>query len=330
MKNLITIVLILFSGVLLAQDIAFKKSNFKDDKDGYKVAVDNIESGDEFLELGNQKVLQMIFAGEEFTKALEFYQMAYDFNPNSSLLNQKMGNAYIYTNKPYKAKPFLDKSLELNNDDAQAFLYFLLGKAHQLDREFDIAKDYFLKYGSLAVDKELEIYKKLNRKHIQECDSGAEIFAVERRVWVDNVKSLNSEMDDISPCINADGSEIIISTDRAGNMDIYKSVKQKRKWVGVNPIRELNSSVDDIATGLAYDGQRILLFKDIEGQTDIFESKLNGTKWTEPKIKMSKIVNTEFNETFACYDPQDIKVYYVTDGGYGGDKNIFFSGKKDD
>ena len=329
MKNLVTIFLVLFSGALLAQDIVFKKSNFKDDKDGYKSAVDNIEKGDEFLELGNQEVLLMIFAGENFSKAIEFYQSAYDFNPISSVLNQKMGNAYLYTNEPYKAKAFLDKSLELNSEDAEPFLYFLLGKASQLDRDFEAGIDFFLKYGSLADDKELEIYKKLNRKHIKECKSGAEIFAVERRVWVDNVKSLNSELDDISPCINADASEIIISSDRAGNMDIYKSAKQKRKWVGVNPIRELNSDVDDIASGLAYDGQRILLFKDIDGQTDIFQSKLEGTKWSEPKIKMSKIVNTEFNETFASYDPEDIKVYYVTDGGYGGDKNIFFSGKKD-
>ena len=89
MKNLLTIVLVLFSGALLAQDIAFKKSNFKDDKDGYKSAVDNIEKGDEFLELGNQEVLSMTFAGENFSKAIEFYQSAYDFNPNSSLLNQK-------------------------------------------------------------------------------------------------------------------------------------------------------------------------------------------------------------------------------------------------
>ena len=329
MKNIVTIILMLFTGAIFAQDIAFKKSNFKEDKDGLKLAVESIKNGDEFLQLGNQKVLLMTYAGEEFTKALDLYQSAYDFNPNNSQLNQKMGNAYLYTNEPYKAKPFLTKSLELNSEDAQPFLYFLLGKAYQLDREFDTARDFYLKYSSLANDKELEVYKKLNKKHIKECKSGAEIFAIERRVWVDNVKSLNSELDDISPCISADGSEIIISSDRAGNLDIYKSTRQKRKWIGINPIRELNSDLDDVATGLAYDGQRILLYKDVGGQKDIFQSLLNGTKWSEPKLKMSKVVNTEFNETFACYDPEDIKVYYVTDGGYGGIKNIFYSGKKD-
>ncbi|MAN49378.1 MAG: hypothetical protein CMD04_00970, partial [Flavobacteriales bacterium] len=79
----------------------------------------------------------------------------------------------------------------------------------------------------------------------------------------------------------------------------------------------------------AYDGQRILLFKNNEGHFDIYQSNLSGSKWTDPKLKMSKIVNTSSNETFASYDPQDIKVYYVSDGGYTGDQDIIFSGKKD-
>lgn len=315
--------------IVFGQDIEFKKSNFKDNKDGLKLATENIEKGDEFLELGNQKVLKMDYAGAEFEKAIEFYQQAYEFNPNNSGLNLKLGNAYMYTNKPYKAMDFLKKSLELNSENPNPFIYFLLGKAYQLNRDFDLAEQNFLEYGTKENNKKFELYKKLNRKHIKECKSGVEIFSQETRVWVDNVKALNSVEDDIAPCINADGSEIIFSSNRAGNMDIFKSSRQKRKWIGINPINSLNTSDDDIASSLAYDGQRILLFRNSEGQSDIYQSKLNGNTWAKSKLKMSKVVNTEANETFACYDPQDIKVYYVTDGGFGGDKNIFFSGKKD-
>ena len=84
-----------------------------------------------------------------------------------------------------------------------------------------------------------------------------------------------------------------------------------------------------IYSSLAMTVNVLLLFKYIDGQSDIYESKLNGTQWSEPKLKMSKVVNTDANETFASYDPQDIKVYFITDEGYGGDKNIGFSGKKD-
>ena len=37
---------------------------------------------------------------------------------------------------------------------------------------------------------------------------------------------------------------------------------------------------------------------------------LMGREWSVPKLKMSKVVNTDANETFASTDPQDIKVYF--------------------
>ena len=60
-----------------------------------------------------------------------------------------------------------------------------------------------------------------------------------------------------------------------------------------------------------------------------FESKLNGKYWGQPKRKLGERLkggNTEKDETFASYDPPDIKIYYITDGGYSGNKDIYFSG----
>lgn len=328
MKKYTTLALSVLCLVVNAQDVAFKKSNFKEDKDGLKQAVYQIEKGDEWLEKGKAKVLAMEYAGDDYKESLQYYLTAQEFNPNSSDLNRKLGHAYLYTNEPYKAKSFLEKSLELNAEP-DPFLYFFLGKAYQLEQDFEAAERNYLKFGTEAHSKVLERYKKLNRKHIQECKSGAEIFAIKRRLWVDNVKELNTEVDEVAPCITADGSEIILSSNRTGNMDVYTAIQERRKWKNIRGIEELNTEGDDVASSLAYDGQRILLFKTIEGQKDIFETKLQGTTWTEPKLKMSKVVNTEFNETFASYDPQDIKVYYVSDGGHGGDLDIIFSGKKD-
>lgn len=328
MKKYTTLALSVLCLVVNAQDVAFKKSNFKEDKDGLKQAVYQIEQGDEWLEKGKAKVLAMEYAGDDYKESLQYYLSAQEFNPNSSDLNRKLGHAYLYTNEPYKAKSFLEKSLELNAEP-DPFLYFFLGKAYQLEQDFEAAERNYLKFGTEAHSKVLEHYKKLNRKHIQECKNGAEIFAIKRRLWVDNVKELNTEADEVAPCITADGLEIILSSNRTGDMDVYTAIQERRKWKNIRGIEELNTEGDDVASSLAYDGQRILLFKEADGQKDIFETKLQGTTWTEPKLKMSKVVNTEFNETFASYDPQDIKVYYVSDGGHGGDLDIIFSGKKD-
>tara|TARA_B100000886_G_C20423138_1_gene492532 strand:- start:258 stop:2306 length:2049 start_codon:yes stop_codon:yes gene_type:complete len=329
MKQFFLIVLSLMTCVLFAQDVAFKKGNFKDDKIGFEKAKANLKSGDQWLEKIKAKVLAMKYAANECLKALEFYLPAYEFNPLSSDLNRKLGHAYLYTNTPYKAMPFLKKSLELSADKPAPFLYFLLGKAYQLQQDFEQAEKSFLRYGSLASEKELELYKKLNRKHIYECKSGANIYSMKTRVWVDNVKELNSFYDDIAPSISADGSEIIFNTNKNGNYDIYSAERKNRKWQSLKPLNSLNSEGDDVSSSLAYDGQRLLLFKFTDGQSDIYESKLQGMEWSEPKLKMSKVVNTDANETFASYDPQDIKVYFITDGSFAGDKNINFSGKKD-
>ena len=329
MKLIIKILCLCFWMNISAQDVVFKKGNFKNDKDGFKAAVTAIENGNDLLEIAEEKVLLMKYAGNEFKSALEFYLLAHTFNPNSSELNRKIGHAYLYTNEPYLAKDYLLKSLELNTD-TEPILYFLLGKSFQLDQDFETAQTYFLKFGSEADNKTLERYNKLNRKHLKECKSGVENIAVKRRMWVDNVKELNTEFDEISPCITADRSELIFSSNRLGNSDIYISSRQNRKWKDITAIEELNTEDDDVASSLAYDGQRILLFKFKDGQADIYQSKLEGNNWSEPVLKMSKVVNTDANETFASYDPQDIKVYYVTDGGHGGDQDIIFSGKKDE
>ena len=57
------------------------------------------------------------------------------------------------------------------------------------------------------------------------------------------------------------GGELIFSSNRLGNSDIYISSRKNRKWKDITAIEELNTEEDDVASSLAYDGQRILLFK---------------------------------------------------------------------
>jgi outer membrane protein OmpA-like peptidoglycan-associated protein len=109
--------------------------------------------------------------------------------------------------------------------------------------------------------------------------------------------------------------------------DIYFSGLNGRKFAAAkNAGVPLSTPKDETASALAYDGQRLLMFKEDNGNMDIYESTLNGVLWGEPVKKLSKIPNTEFNETYATYEPQDIKVFYIYDGMSRGDKEIFVSG----
>ena len=56
MKYIVTSIALALGLVASAQNVDFKASNFKDDKEGYKKAVEAIKAGDEFFTLGNEAV----------------------------------------------------------------------------------------------------------------------------------------------------------------------------------------------------------------------------------------------------------------------------------
>ena len=66
MKRITTLIVLTLSLGVFAQDIAFKKGNFKNDKEGFETAKNHIEYGDILLKKGEQKVLDMVNAFEEF------------------------------------------------------------------------------------------------------------------------------------------------------------------------------------------------------------------------------------------------------------------------
>jgi len=272
-----------------------------------------------------------------YSQAVFYYQKAQSFNPNNAELNYKIGSCMLFTHNKENAFSYLKKAASLSNDFPNDFLFYK-GMCLQLDGEFGNAIEQFELFRNSAKKKELELFEMLAKKYIKECNSSVDVLSQTHRIWVDNL-SLNTEYDDWSPCLSADGDLLLFTSNRpnensANNIgsydqDIYYSNKKSRKFKSIFSLSELNSSSDDVSGGLSYDGQRLLIFKEEDGNTDVYESELNGKYWGEANRKMGKKSrggNTDKNETFASFDPPDIKVYYITDGGHSGNKNIYFSG----
>ena len=336
MKTLSTIILALFYVAVIAQDVPFKSSNFKGKKDEFKAAVAEIKLGNDFLELGNEAVAAVTTPGKNFKKALQHYQKAQKFNPKSAELNMKIGNCIIYTNKKSEAIPYLIKAYELNKD-LTPMLHFYYGMAKQLSGDFDGAVKQYKLFEEKGKNKHVAFYKKLTGKYKKECKSGKILIKTKIRAWIDNVPEVNSKEDDYSPCLTADGAQLLVnsrrknghSPDDVGDYDseIYISdYGSNFKWGKLKNIgAPLNTENDEAATAFAYDGQRLLLWKaDKAGKSIIYESKLDGAKWLPPARKMTMRVKKNYNNTFACYEPLDIKIHYITDKK--GNDNIDFSG----
>ena len=338
MKNIaLLVVVIFFSQSTFAQNIEFKNSNYKSDKEGLKLAKENIKFADNFRDNAIIEMLAMHDAELLYSQAVFYYQKAQSFNPNNAELNYKIGSCMLFTHNKENAFSYLKKAASLSNDFPNDFLFYK-GMCLQLDGEFGKAIEQFELFRNSAKKKELELFEMLAKKYIKECNSSVDVLSQTHRIWVDNL-SLNTEYDDWSPCLSADGDLLLFTSNRpnensANNIgsydqDIYYSNKKSRKFKLIFPLSELNSSSDDVSGGLSYDGQRLLIFKEEDGNTDVYESELNGKYWGEANRKMGKKSrggNTDKNETFASFDPPDIKVYYITDGGHSGNKNIYFSG----
>lgn len=324
MKNTKLIILSLFIGFALntkAQDVAFKASNFKDDKDKYKVAEEHYEKGIEFLELGNEAIYAVVNPENNFEAAIQEFEKAYAFNPKSAELNYFMGNAYLYTNEKYKANKYLQAALKLN-PEVDDFLYFYLGMSTQLEGDYAAAIKYYKKFEASSKSKQIESLGRMLKKRMEECKNGKELTAKPERVWIDNVKAVNSPEDDYSPCITTDGTTMMITSRRpnghqpneVGNFDgdIYLSEIKNGTWSKpVNVGAPLSTENDETASMLSYDGTKLLSFKKEGEDYNVCESELNGTKWSDPNT-LHRSLNTIHDQTYASYYKNDRRLYFIT------------------
>lgn len=340
MNRLVKGILIPVLGIAMEaspQDVAFKSANFKD-KEGLKAAEESVKKGEEFLELGNEAASLVNDVKDYFERALFHFEKAQAFNPDNALLNYYMGNSLLYTNRKYEAKAYFDKSLKLNPGPDPMF-YYHYALAQQLNMEYDKALESIDKFYAEAKSKRAEELKKLLTKFRKECKDAPAIVRAPVRAWVDNL-DINSPQDDFSPCITADGETLIFTSKRKNSHtpndiglfdgDIYTSEFSAGKWTSpVNVNAPLSTDADETSSALRYDGQRMLLFSYKEGNANVLESKLEGLNWMPAIPKMSASVNSEANESYASYEPMDIKVFYIYDGKLKGDKDIYFSGIMD-
>ncbi|HZH87293.1 MAG TPA: OmpA family protein [Brumimicrobium sp.] len=319
LNKYILVVFLLLSGFISAQNVDFKRGNFKDDVDGFKVATDAISKGEPFFQEGSLAVFEVRDPKLAFKKALIEFEKAQKFNPNNALNNYRVGVCYIHSTSPYKAISYLKKAYELD-PTCDPFLYYYHGNAMQLEGEYDKALDSYKKFEDNY--RKSDNFNKFVSMRKRETGYAQKYKSNPVRCWVDNVKELNTEYDEIAPTITTDGAEIIFSSNRPNNnkpneigdydYDVYISYNDEGTWQKAKPIPgSVNTSLDDIVNNLAYDGTKLLLHKDNEGQTDIYESVLNGANWSFPEILPHQISSSRTNDMYASYSHDGYNITFA-------------------
>ena len=210
-KILLLVYLLLFSNLIFSQNVEFKNANFKEDKEGLKLAKEDLAIADDLRENGVQKMLVMQDATVIFQQAIFKYQKAQKFNPNNAELNYKIGSSLLFTNQKQEVYSYLAKAKAFNVELPADFLFYY-AMALQLNGEYIEAIKYFKKF-TTAKKKVYEPYKAFVKKYIKECQSANESFSVGHRMWVDNL-SINTEYDEWSPCVSADGELLIFTSNQ--------------------------------------------------------------------------------------------------------------------
>ena len=322
-----------------AQNVEFKGSNFRDNKDEFKAIVDKMEKADVLAEAGFEKLAEDEDHTLSFIQALERYHEAQNFNPDNAELNYKIGKCMLQTSQKTEAIPFLEKAIELDPELDPEF-YFYLAKAYKYNYEFEKAEKNFKKCKSRLRGKSEEIYDPKINKELQECKSAEELIANPARVWVENMSNFNTEFDDYSACISADESVMIFNSrnekttggekNENGNYraDMYITQYEDGGWSKPEPMG-LNTDQDDECVALSGDAQRMFMVNDITGNQNIYLSELMGSRWSNPRELARNSINTEYNESHAGFSHDDIKIYFVTDNPYAnkGGMDMYFSGR---
>ncbi len=329
---LITGFLLLGSSTIAQKNVAFSKSNFKHDVQGYKQALKHLQQGN------------IKYYNRFYNKALDEYLVANKFNPNNAELNAKIGYCYLNSSDKSKAVHFFKKAYSLNKN-LDAYYIFMMGEAYHINNQFDEA----IKYYKLAKNKKSKIDASVLKqvaKKVKECTFAKKLVATPINVKINNLSdAINSAYEEYVPVINADESEIFFTSRRptttGGKIDpligdyyedIYYAHKKNGSWTkAVNMGTPVNSEFHDATIGLSLDGQKLFIYRDNKkGDGNIYVTEKNGKKWSEPK-ELPAPINSKSQETSACYSFDGNTIYFVSDrpGGQGG-KDIYKATKNKD
>jgi outer membrane protein OmpA-like peptidoglycan-associated protein/tetratricopeptide (TPR) repeat protein len=325
MKTLKYIVIIFASSFftqLSAQNINFTTDNFTGREAVLEQALRALRDGDNFYTQAKHLCPSLAAScitdvSSLYNQALSHYLSAQAINSNNASLNYRIGECYIYVEKP-KAIPYLEKALTLDeHTDANAYLY--MGIAYQYRGMFDEAVAYYQKYKTKLTVEQFNEYGNFADRLIAECRNAPALMETPVRVFVDNYGgTVNSAAAEFHPVVSADETQLYFN--RTANNDNRITLLSKNgqnydtSYIVIPKAGALSTML------YLSDDRTYMLFSSVKkNKTDLFETRQEGGQWTKPKA-LKKPVQSKYNESSAYLSPNGSVLFFSSDrpGGYGG------------
>ena len=335
MKLASLLICFLFSTTLFSQNVAFKASNFKDKKEAFKIAKEQLELGTVLFEEGKAAVFAVQNPELNFFKALTHFEKAYKFNPKSADLNYKIGVCYAHGTSKEKCLSYFKTAYKLN-PVVDPFINYYMGYTNHLEGKYSEALTFYKKFE--AEYRKADDFGKFVKKRKKECQNAITLTKVPLRAWVDNESALNTKYNDFAPSVTMDGEELVFTSNRTNghkpneleqyDNEIYTCSYENGNWSKPTPAKgNINSAKDEISNCFSYNGTKMLISKtNDQGNYDIYETFLKGDTWSDP-VSFSRNINLKSNDIYASYSASDVYIYYAkANAGGNTGYDIYVSG----
>jgi Tol biopolymer transport system component len=288
------------------------------------------------VELAKQK----LFAGK--TKAaLAVFKELLTSNPNNGNVQYYVALCYYNLREYSSAFDHFSKAKAAPETNKETFYY--LGQLNLKDGKFDEALADFNTFKSKVSEKEGNSEYDIDLA-ISYCNNAKEYSKKPVDVKIENMGTvINSQYDDKTPCITADGKKLVFNSRRPETTDapldvegdgryfedIYMSQWDtlNHKWTPAEPVPgNVNTDAHDGVLSISPDGKQIFIYlNDPNGESrggDIYVSKVAGNKWKTPE-SLNKPINTTYWEGGACISPDGKTMFFVSESPkYGKEKGF--------
>jgi hypothetical protein len=142
-------------------------------------------------------------------------------------------------------------------------------------------------------------------------------------------KELDAEGDFYTAAISYKGNELILVKEGNYNSDLYFSNYRSGHWTKARPMPgKINSSSQETSASLSKDGKTLYFSSNRpggEGGMDLYSATKKGREWNNVE-NLGKVINTEFDEEAPCILPDNITLYFSSNGHETmGGMDIFYS-----
>lgn len=278
-------------------------------------------------------------AVNKFEEAARLFKIGLQTDPQDINAQYNCGLALFKSGEKAKSLPYFRRVLKANPDQ-DPFLLKYLGRAFQLNYQFDSAIVIFKEYENHLHKqdaKEQLAEKEIIDKRISECLLAKEYVKKPKRVSIKNLgPEVNSQYDDYSPAIAADEKLLMFTSRRAVVEEkenhfspkeqayfeqVLVSEWQDTAWGKAHSIGEnVNGKKHDATVSISPDGQRLIVYKSTpQTKGDLYYSRLVDSIWSEP-VKFEGAINSMHFEPSAVINAAENSLIFSSDrpGGLGG------------